>query len=181
MCCVLTGGGTELTKFAKANKEPLREIFCWAHGDGGPLDKAVDHGYGLYYVGASRLNKPGAYRLPKPYKDTLMNQLQNDENRLLRYDDQDFDFVALNKTLWNLADLDENDFDESLSLYDYLLEKKLNTSMLKMGEGGFSNTLCSNSNELSLKQAIRWSRIWHNEGEGHYNLIINDSPYPQQS
>lgn len=36
--------------------------------------------------------------------------------------------------------------------------------MLKMGAAGFSNTLCSNSNELSLKQAVKWSRIWHNEG-----------------
>lgn len=27
-----TGNNTELTKFARANGEPLREIYCWAHG-----------------------------------------------------------------------------------------------------------------------------------------------------
>mmetsp|Transcript_47483 Transcript_47483/g.82965 ORF Transcript_47483/g.82965 Transcript_47483/m.82965 type:complete len:386 (-) Transcript_47483:82-1239(-) len=37
--------------------------------------------------------------------------------------------------------------------------------MLKMAAAGFSNTLCSNSYELSLKQAVKWSRIWHAEGE----------------
>jgi cytochrome b involved in lipid metabolism len=31
----LHGNNTELTKFARRNNEPLREIYCWAHGDGG--------------------------------------------------------------------------------------------------------------------------------------------------
>lgn len=26
------GNNTELTKFARAHNEPLREIYCWAHG-----------------------------------------------------------------------------------------------------------------------------------------------------
>jgi hypothetical protein len=28
----IAGNNTELTKFARANGEPLREIYCWAHG-----------------------------------------------------------------------------------------------------------------------------------------------------
>jgi len=124
----------------------------------------VDKGYGLYYIGKSDdLNAPNAYRLPKPYQDGPEDIKLNKQNRLLRYDDTDPDFVALNNALWNLAYLQEDDYDESLSLYDYFVSKKLNTNMLKMGEGGYSNTLCSNSDELSLKQAIKWSRIWHNE------------------
>jgi monoamine oxidase/cytochrome b involved in lipid metabolism len=158
----LHGNNTELTKFAKAQKEPLREIYCWAHGDGGPEDEAVDHGYGLYYVGKADLNKPGSYRLPKPYKDDDKQQKLNSKDRLMRYDDKENpDFMALNDALHELEHLHEDDFDEKLSLYDWLLSKKLNLSMIKMGEGGFANTLCANSNELSLKQAIRWSRIWH--------------------
>lgn len=99
-----------------------------------------------------------------PYQPTDTDIKLNSKDRLLRYDDPDADFVALNKALWDLAEMNENDFDESLSLYDYLVSKKLNPNMLKMGAAGFSNTLCSNSYELSLKQAIKWSRIWHNEG-----------------
>jgi hypothetical protein len=83
---------------------------------------------------------------------------------LLRYDDKDKDFVALNQALWNLAEMDENGYHEQLSLKDYLLSKKLNSNMMKMAEGGFANTLCSNSDELSLKQTVKWSRLWHNEG-----------------
>jgi hypothetical protein len=100
-----------------------------------------------------------------PYQTSESEVALNRKDRLLRYDDTDADFVALNKALWELADLNENDYSEELSLYDYLVAKKLNPSMLKMGAAGFSNTLCSNSYELSLKQAIKWSRIWHSEGE----------------
>jgi hypothetical protein len=141
-------------------------------GDGGPLPEPADNGYGLYYVGATK--KTDASNPPAigpagdvtnlPYTPTATDVALNSRNRLLRYDDTDPDFVALNKALWDLCDLNENDYDESLSLYDYLISKKLNPNMLKMGAAGFSNTLCSNSHELSLKQAVKWSRIWHNEG-----------------
>lgn len=157
----LHGNNTELTKFAKATGQPLREIFCWAHGDGGPLPEAVDGGYGLYFVGAADLDRPDAYRLPRPYRDGPEEQRLNRADRLLRYDDKDADFVRLNEALWELEHLHEDDFDERLSLYDWLLGKRLNANMLKMGEGGFANTLCAKSDELSLKQAIKWSRIWH--------------------
>ncbi len=138
-------------------------------GDGGPLPEPADKGYGLYYIGSE---KDGANKaigaagdlshLPYSVPDSEV-QL-NKKNRLLRYDATDPDFVSLNKALWELCDLNEDDFDESLSLYDYLIGKKLNPNMLKMAAAGFSNTLCSNSNELSLKQAVKWSRIWHAEG-----------------
>ena len=29
---MLLGNNTELTKFARATNQPLREIYCWAHG-----------------------------------------------------------------------------------------------------------------------------------------------------
>ena len=150
-------------------------------GDGGPLPETADNGYGLYYIGASKNNSGdnksaviGAAGNVNnlPYQVSDSEVALNKKNRLLRYDDTDADFVALNKALWELCDLHEDDFDESLSLYDYLLSKKLNPNMLKMGAAGFSNTLCSNSYELSLKQAVKWSRIWHNEG--NLKFVIYD-------
>lgn len=99
-----------------------------------------------------------------PYTPTDTDVALNSQDRLLRYDAKDPDFVALNEALWELCDLHEDNFHESFSLHDYLISKQLNPNMLKMAAAGFSNTLCSNSHELSLKQAIKWSRIWHAEG-----------------
>ena len=33
---ILHGSDTLLTKYAKQYNWPLQEIYCWAHGDGGP-------------------------------------------------------------------------------------------------------------------------------------------------
>ena len=95
----------------------------------------------------------------------------NSKDRLLRYDDSDPDFVRLNELLWELAELHEDQFDESLSFYDYLLSKKLNPNMLRMAAAGFANTLCSNSHELSMKQAVKWSRLWHAECKSVFMFV----------
>jgi cytochrome b involved in lipid metabolism len=136
----LHGNGTRLTKFAEENNEPIREIYCWAHGDGGPLPEPVGQGYGLYWIG-----------------DKLGNK------RLLRYDAPDNDFKSMNEALWELAELDENKYSDSHSLHDYLAAKGFSPEMMMMAHGGFSNTLCTNSKDLSLKQCIKWSRLWHSE------------------
>lgn len=138
----------------------------------------------MYYVGATKPSASDAApaltsagdvtNLPYAVPDSEV--ALNAADRLLRYDATDADFVALNKALWELCDLHEDDFDETLSLYDYLISKKLNPNMLKMAAAGFANTLCSNSYELSLKQAVKWSRIWHAEGEVvaiFFSLLFN--------
>ena len=163
----LHGNGTELTKFARKYNQPLREIFCWAHGDCGPSLEDVKGGYGLYFVGKDDLDP----------KETSSSEVSlNKKNRLLRYDDNDADFVNINNLLWDLVLLDENKIDESVSLDDYLKEKKININMQRLAESGFSNTFCANSNELSLKQAVKWCKVWHNtdhlkgEPEGDYTF-----------
>ncbi len=155
-------------------------------GDGGPAEKPVNNGYGLYFIGASNGDKPTSKSLNnestfrtgleiletidnKTYKDRPADIKRNSKDRLLRFDDKDADFCALNERLWGLADLIETDYPESMSLYDYLLTRKLNTNMLKLAAGGFANTLCGNSKELSLRQMIRWARLWNDE-MGRYFL-----------
>eukprot|EP01034_Spumella_vulgaris_P040179 gene40179-49693_t len=116
----LHGNKTELTKFAHEQDEPLREIYCWAHGDGGPLQETANGGgYGLYYVGAANdqdthsksvlqpstratgLTSTGVKQLEtidnKTYRDSVSDCELNSKDRLLRFDDQDPDFTALNK------------------------------------------------------------------------------------
>lgn len=136
----LHGSNTLLTKFAKEQGQPISEIFCWAHGDGGPLDKPVGRGYGLYYI-----------------RD------ESGRRRLLRYDAKDADFVRMNEALWAIAHLDENNYSDAYSLRDYLLELQFSDEMMTMAAGGFANTLCTNSQDLSFKQCIRWCRLWHGE------------------
>jgi monoamine oxidase len=141
----LHGSNTYLTRFAEENKEPITEIYCWAHGDGGPLQEPVDKHYGLYYI-------------QDPSKDPA-------KARLLRYDDKDPDFVRMNEMLWDLSNLDTSKYSDDVSLADYLATKGFSKEMLAMAAGGFSNTLCTNSRDLSLKQAAKWVHLW-DEGEG---------------
>ena len=73
----------------------------------------------------------------------------------------------MNNTLWELAELKEEDYSDFHSIHDYLVSKGgFSEEMMAMAAGGFSNTLCTNSKDLSLKQCIKWSRLWHDcEGE----------------
>lgn len=148
----LHGSNTLLTKFAEENNEPVSELFCWAHGDGGPLPKDVNGGFGLYYFD----DKKGKGK------------------RLLRYDASDSDFVRMNNVLWDLAEIDEEKFSDNDSLDDYLRRMNFSDEMIKMAAGGFANTLCTNIKDLSLKQVIRWSKGWHDpteEEERDYMLL----------
>jgi malate synthase len=154
---LLIGNGTELTKYARKHNQPLREIFCWAHGDGGPSEEAIpEGGYGLYYVGNDKLDAANT---------TAVEVTLNKKDRLLRYDDKDADFASLNKVLAEIAELNEDDFEDSYSFDDYLKDHRVNINMQRLAESGFSNTFCANSNQLSLKQAIKWCRYWHNNCE----------------
>ena len=149
---ILHGAETLLTEFAKEKNELITEEYCWAHGDGGPLERPANNGYGLYYLG--KVGEESAQQQP----------------RLLRYDDTDEDFVRLNEDLWDTADLKEEDFDESLSLKDYLISKGHTEQMIELASAGFSNTLCTNLEELSFRQTIRWNRIWNAYGDGEFKL-----------
>lgn len=142
----LHGSQTHLTKFARENNQSLKEIFCWAHGDGGPLPEAVNKGYGLYWIADEN------------------SDANTVKKRLIRYDAKDEDFVAMNDLLWGIAELNEEDFSDNDSLQDYLDTKPgLSEAMMNMAAGGFANTLCTNSRDLSLKQCIKWCRMWHEE------------------
>ena len=139
------GDNSMLNDFAREHGEPLEELFCWAHGDGGPSEAPVGDGYGLYYIkGDPAAGKP---------------------DRLLRFDDKDRDFKSLNRNLWDLILLDEASVDENLSLLDYLREFNTSDDMLNMAAAGFANTMCSTLEELSLKQCVRWAH------EEHYDKI----------
>lgn len=121
-----------------------------------PLPEAPDNGgYGLYYLGG----KGGSGVSGK--------------ERLLRYDDQEDEFVRMNKTLSGISSLNVNDFSDNDSVYDYLVSQGFSDEMLSMAEAGFSNTMCTNSRDLSMKQSIRWGKFWDDEegDDGDYVFV----------
>ena len=141
---ILHGKNTALTHFAEKVGQPIDQIFTWAHGDGGPLDMPVNDGYGLYYVG-------------KGEKDG------EKEGRLLRFDDRDDDFVKVNEEIANLAHMDAEQLSDASSLKEFLLQRGHSEEMIGMADAGFANTLCIEIDQLSLKQSVNWSRLWHEE------------------
>lgn len=151
---ILHGTDTELTRFAKQNNVSIEPIYCWAHGDGGPMQETVGGGYGLYYIGKWDGTKGG---------------------RLLRYDDQDKEFVRLNEALWDLREEDEEAISVGESLEEYLLEEGCPREMRELANAGFSNTLCTTSEDLSVRQSVRWGKIWDTEGEEDGDFKFTDS------
>ena len=137
------GDNSLVNEFAHIHKQPLDELFCWAHGDGGPSEAPIGNQYGLYFIAGG---------------DTK-------EDRLLRFDDKSADFKSLNRNLWDLTLLDDRTISESLSLRDYLQEFGTNEDMLALAAAGYANTMASNLEELSLKQCVRWAH------EEHYDKV----------
>jgi len=124
------------------------------------------------------------------------NNIKNTETvkkvkRLIRYDAKDADFVAMNELLWSIAELNEEDYSDSHSLQDFLAlqgresrengglivteSSRFSEAMIAMAGGGFANTLCTNSRDLSLKQCIKWCRMWHEEVRFYYYYIYHSS------
>mmetsp|Transcript_17436 Transcript_17436/g.15719 ORF Transcript_17436/g.15719 Transcript_17436/m.15719 type:complete len:582 (-) Transcript_17436:129-1874(-) len=160
---ILHGSDTNLTKFAKEQNEPIQEIFCWAHGDGGPAKNPVNKGYGLYYISATKSSS----QTDKP-------------SRLLRFDDSsDPDFTRTNDIIWNISENDEvvgkrfrsnsmssngDLVSDNISILDFLIAKGVtNEDMLAMVDAGFSNTLCTSNMNLSYKQCKKWFKTWDSE------------------
>jgi hypothetical protein len=137
---ILHGEKTLLTEFGEEHNLEMYPIYCWAHGDGGPMEEDVNGMYGLYYYGKSK--------------------------RFIRFDDSESeDFHKLNQLIWEAADFNELDFDVNLSLYDYLIAKGSSEEMIAMANAGYANTLCSNIKQLSFRQVIRWGKQWNTEGD----------------
>ena len=148
---LIHGMDTSLTDLVEEIKEPISELFVWAQGDDGPLSHAVNGGYGLYYL-----------------KDD-----DKGTSELLRFDDDHHDFITTNGILHDLAEHDYELATNEYNLSDFLDANNIfNPTMIRMVEAGFSNTMCSTNDDLSLKQIIRWKKLWSEEGEdGDYRFV----------
>ena len=157
---LLHGSDTILNQIANENQLHTKACYIWAHGDDGPMEHSVQGGYGLYFV--------------KKRKEDGSIQKQ-----LLRYDTKDNLFVKTNELLAELVEVqdggDNPKLDPKLSFYDWLEQKGLShdSGMMGMVEAGYSNTLCSNSHDMSLKGIVQWKKSWEEEdgGDADFRLV----------
>lgn len=148
---ILHGDNTKLTQYAKKMNETIIPAFCWAHGDGGPFEHAVNGLYGLYYVG------------------------HGEHRRILRYDDSESEFCRLNQCLKDIGHLDEASVSDQTSVNDYLVSQGFSKEMLALASAGFSNTFCAASETMSFKQAVRSTRLWHGDEEDDKEFNFKNS------
>ena len=145
---IIHGKHTSLAEYAKKMNEKISECFVWAQGDDGPLAEPVCGGYGVYYLKEEGQKK----------------------GTLLRFDDTEGDlareFSNTNNILHNLADEDESVIPESHSLEQLLVQRGVKrceeeeTLMSKLVHAGFSNTMCTNNKDMSLRGMVAWKRLW---------------------
>ena len=157
---IIHGKHTTLAEYAEKIQEEIYECFVWAQGDDGPLEEPVRGGYGLYY-----LKEEG-----------------NEKGKLLRFDDKKGklgrEFFKTNNILHNLTEEDESTAPESHSLDQLLLQRGVKqhedeeTLMSKLVHAGFSNTMCTNNKDMSLRGIISWKRLWDAEEGGGRGLSL---------
>jgi hypothetical protein len=59
-----------------------------------------------------------------------------------------------------------------MSLIDFLKSEEFSSEMISLASAGFSNTFCSTSENMSFKQSVRYTRLWHGdeEDEGEFRF-----------
>ncbi|KAG7393871.1 hypothetical protein PHYPSEUDO_000048 [Phytophthora pseudosyringae] len=141
------GANTTLTRLAEELNIGLREIFTWAQGDGGPTEPAPDGGIGYYYVG--------------------------DQKRMLKYDDEDEEFLKFNMSVADLSDLESIDqIPPEKSMRDYFNEIDLSPSMMKLCESGYANTAGGPLEDISMRITCRYEKQWIElEDEGDFRVV----------
>jgi monoamine oxidase len=141
------GTDTPLNHLLDAEKAELKELFTWAHGDGGPSEHpAHDGGIGMYWIGA--------------------------EKRMMRFDAQDDDHKQMVAALWSLGErsISELRASEGQSLYDYLKSKGVTERAMKFAENGYANTVGGTLNKISASRMSQCEKNWAKDGDGDYRV-----------
>jgi monoamine oxidase len=141
---IVHGAHTVLHKYAEKCGETLKPLFTWAHGDGGPSEVPVRGGYALYFDGVT---------------DPAVG-------RVYRYDEQSEEVVAMHETLWNLGLLEDDEVTPDQCLDDYLGRAEMGAPMRAMVQAGYSNTMCTTSENMSLQHIVKCTRLWNEDEEG---------------
>ncbi len=112
---------------------PTYAVFTVAQGDGGPDDHPTPEGKrGIYYLGK--------------------------ENRILRHDDEDPDFTAMNEQFWALSERDPVQIPPHLSIADSI---SIPSRMKGLADAGYANTSAADTlSQLSLRRTVEYEKYW---------------------
>ena len=150
------GRTTPLNELLAERKVRLQELFTWAHGDGGPSEKAApDGGIGMYWMGK--------------------------EQKLLRFDEKDPDLDAMHEALWTIGDLSRGaTHDDTRTLRQYLADEGVSERAVGMAEAGYANTVCGTLDKIGLAQMAQCERNWFKDGEGDFRVegTLNETVIP---
>jgi monoamine oxidase len=138
------GMETPLGSLLKEHNVELKELFTWAHGDGGPSEHpAPDGGIGMYWVGA--------------------------EKRLIRFDAEEPEHKHMVEVLWGLGARKDVDNDRR-SLHQFLKDEGVSDRFIGMAEAGYANTVGGTLRKISVAQMCQCERNWENDGEEDFRV-----------
>lgn len=83
----------------------------------------------------------------------------------------------MNSLLFALSDLEVGE-KEDRTLEKYLIDKGVNSKGLAMANAGFSNTLCTTSDRISLRELVKLEHQWDRYGDGDFRLDGSLSQVP---
>lgn len=140
------GPDTVLGELLRKERIPVKELFSWAHGDGGPSSEAAhDGGIGMYYLGK--------------------------EKRFERFDQQCADLVHVNEVLWKLGERSAEAMDhDKRSLLQYLKDEGVSDKGMAMAEAGYANTVGGTLRKISAARMCQSERNWSVDGDGDYRV-----------
>ncbi|EEY57897.1 uncharacterized protein PITG_00484 [Phytophthora infestans T30-4] len=92
---------------------------------------------------------------------------------MLKYDDEDEEFVKFNDSVSDLSDLENIDqIPPQKSMRDYFNEMDLSPSMMKLCEAGYANTAGGPLEDISMRITCRYEKQWIElEDEGDYRVV----------
>jgi monoamine oxidase len=92
---------------------------------------------------------------------------------MLKYDDEDEEFLKLNLAVADLSDLENIDqIPPEKSMRDYFNEIGLSPSMTKLCESGYANTAGGPLEDISMRITCRYEKQWIElEDEGDFRVV----------
>ena len=160
-----TGVSNDTIKEAELMKRDdlLLESFAWAQGDGGPSEREINGGYGLYYLGK--------------------------EKRLLKYNELDPEIEYAHECLWSIPDVNIKEqlqltqqrkdilkLDQNtggvITLRDYLENCNIIPRVINLIDAGYANTIGGTIDCIPLHGAKHLEIGWDKESEdGDFRLL----------
>lgn len=148
----------------------IKKLITWAQGDGQP--KYIPDQLTLYWLEGSKrlINSVNYSDITLDQNGEVIKEIKASQNDNL--------IKEIQKTIQVISDIEEIDhktLSPSMSMLEYLKEivKIENDEALDLFNAGFSNTYCSNSNDLKIRDVVYYTNLYPEEDHEADFLIEN--------